>query len=76
MALFVPYKILSSQLNSLPIQEGQLIFTTDTQEIYIDMTDEIRKKLYSDRVKSITLDDENNSLTFTCSSDYNNETNE
>ena len=46
MALFVPYKILSSQLNSLPIQEGQLIFTTDTQEIYIDITDEIRKKLY------------------------------
>lgn len=76
MALFTPYKISSTQLNSLPIKEGQLIFTIDTQEIYIDITDEIRKKLYSDRVRSITLDNENNSLTFTCASDYENKNNE
>lgn len=64
MALFTPYKILSTQLNSLPIQEGQLIFTTDTQEIYIDLTNAIRKKLYADSVKSLTVD--GNALIFTC----------
>lgn len=36
MAKFKPYKILSSQLNSLPIVDGQLIVTTDTLDIYID----------------------------------------
>ncbi len=64
MALFAPYKILSTQLNSLPIVEGQIIVTTDTQEIYFDITDTIRKKLYADNVKSLTID--GNTLVFTC----------
>lgn len=64
MALFTPYKILSTKLNSLPIQEGQIIFTTDTREIYMDMTNTARIKLYADSVKSLTID--GNSLVFTC----------
>lgn len=42
MALFKPYKILSSQLDSLPIAEGQLIITTDTQSIYLDNAEGVR----------------------------------
>ena len=36
MAIFKPYKVLSTQLSSLPIVEGQLVIVTDTQEIYLD----------------------------------------
>lgn len=36
MAIFKPYRVLSSQLSSLPVLEGQLIFVVDTQEIYLD----------------------------------------
>lgn len=36
MALFKPYKVLSTQLSSLPVVEGQMIIVTDTQEIYVD----------------------------------------
>ncbi len=36
MAQFKPYKVLSTQLSSLPIVEGQLVIVTDTQKIYLD----------------------------------------
>ena len=36
MAIFKPYKITSSQLENLPIAEGQFIVTTDTNKIYLD----------------------------------------
>ena len=36
MAIFKPYKITSSQLETLPIAEGQFIVTTDTNKIYLD----------------------------------------
>lgn len=36
MAMFKPYKVLSTQLSSLPIVDGQLVIVTDTQEIYLD----------------------------------------
>ena len=36
MAIFKPYKITSSQLETLPITEGQFIVTTDTNKIYLD----------------------------------------
>lgn len=39
MALFKPYKVLSTQLSSLPVLDGQVIFVTDTQEIYLDSGD-------------------------------------
>lgn len=44
MALFKPYKITSSQLNSLPIQEGQFIITTDTNKVYVDINNSTRKE--------------------------------
>lgn len=37
MAIFKPFRILESQLNDLPIVDGQLIITTDTNRIYIDI---------------------------------------
>jgi sugar lactone lactonase YvrE len=40
MVKFKPYKIKSSQLNNLPIQEGQLIITTDTGKLYLDNDNE------------------------------------
>lgn len=45
MALFKPYKILSNKLSSLPVQEGQLIITTDTGDIYVDLSNNERKQL-------------------------------
>ena len=59
MALFKPYKILSNKLSSLPVKEGQLIITTDTGDIYVDLSDSERKQLavidLSDYVTSSTL---------------------
>lgn len=45
MALFKPYKILSSQLNSLPITEGQFIVTTDDGSLYVDISNSTRLKV-------------------------------
>ena len=45
MAMFKPYKILSSQLSSLPIKEGQFIITTDTAEMYVDVSASSRIKI-------------------------------
>ena len=59
MALFKPYKILSNKLSSLPVQEGQLIITTDTGDIYVDLSNSERKQLavtdLSDYVTSSVL---------------------
>lgn len=41
------YKILSSQLNELPVQEGQLIYTEDNNRNYLDITDEDRIEIAS-----------------------------
>lgn len=38
MAEFKPYKILSTQLDSLSITEGQFILTTDTNTLYADIS--------------------------------------
>lgn len=37
-ALFKPYKGLSKNLKSLPIQEGRFIITTDDEAIYLDIS--------------------------------------
>lgn len=59
MALFKPYKILSNKLSSLPVKEGQLIVTTDTGDIYVDLSNSERKQLavtdLSDYVTSSVL---------------------
>lgn len=36
MAAFKPYRVTSSQLNSLPIVDGQFIIVIDTNQIYLD----------------------------------------
>lgn len=40
--IFKPYKILETQLSSLPIVAGQIIFTTDTKRIYLDVDNNTR----------------------------------
>ena len=47
MALFKPYKLTRNKLESLPVKDGQLIFLTDTKEIYLD-NDTNRLKLSED----------------------------
>lgn len=44
MAEFKPYQVDSSKLNTLPIEEGQFIVTTDDGKIYVDKGTE-RKEL-------------------------------
>ena len=39
MAKFKPYQCLEDQLSFLPIEDGQLILTTDTRKIYLDTND-------------------------------------
>lgn len=36
MAMFKPYRVTSSQLDSLPIVDGQFIIVTDTKQFYLD----------------------------------------
>ena len=36
MSVFKPIKCASSQLSSIAVVDGQLIFTTDTNEVYLD----------------------------------------
>lgn len=50
MALFQPCKITSSQLNSLSINEGQLIITTDDGNLYMDVNSNTRKQIAKDGV--------------------------
>lgn len=42
MAQFKPYKILSTELDSLPILEGQYIITTDNRKQYLDISNTTR----------------------------------
>ena len=44
MVNFKPIQILQSQLESYPIKKGQLIFTTDTYGIYVDISNAQRKE--------------------------------
>lgn len=46
MALVKHYKVLESQLSSLPIVEGQIIYTTDTKKLYIDINSNIREEYF------------------------------
>lgn len=46
MALVKHYKVLESQLNSLPIVEGQIIYTTDTKKLYIDIDSSTREEYF------------------------------
>lgn len=46
MALVKHYKALESQLSSLPIVEGQIIYTTDTKKLYIDINSTTREEYF------------------------------
>ena len=39
MAEFKPYQILSTQLDTFPIKQGQFILTTDTKMLYVDISE-------------------------------------
>lgn len=56
MAKFKPYKITESQLSSLPIVEGQLIFVTDKEAIYLDVNSTKRVKITSKLASDLTND--------------------
>jgi len=44
---FKPYQILNSQLERLPISEGQFIVTTDDNKIYVDVSNTERHEIAS-----------------------------
>lgn len=48
MALFKPYKITSNKLADLPVREGQLVITTDTKKLYVDVSATERIEVTSD----------------------------
>lgn len=58
MALFKPFNIKENQINSLPISQGQLIFTTDTKKIFFDISDTERITIYSDVIDKLDGIDE------------------
>lgn len=53
MANFTPYKILSTQLDTLPISEGQFIIATDTQLCYLDISATERVLINEDSIAKI-----------------------
>ena len=54
MALFKPYKITSDKLEDLAIQEGQIIITTDTKKLYVDISATERIEVTSDAEVDLT----------------------
>lgn len=56
MAKFKPYKILESQLDSLPIREGQFILTTDTKKLYSDTAANTRILISPDAITDLSVD--------------------
>lgn len=56
-ALFKPYRVTKAKLDNLAIKDGQLIYVTDTQEIYLDISDTQRIQVLSDHIKEISIED-------------------
>ena len=54
MALFKPYKITSDKLADLPVREGQIIITTDTTKLYVDISATERIEVKSDAEVDLT----------------------
>lgn len=54
MALFKPYKITSDKLEDLAIKEGQLIVTTDTKKLYVDVSATERIEVAADAEVDLT----------------------
>lgn len=64
---FRPYRMTSSQLNSFPCVQGQLIFTTDDRRIYIDTTNAKagRLEVAAEAITNVELGTDKRTLTFT-----------
>jgi hypothetical protein len=54
MALFKPYKITSDKLADLPVREGQIVITTDTKKLYVDVSATERIEVTSDAEVDLT----------------------
>ena len=54
MALFKPYKITSDKLSDLPVREGQIVVTTDTKKLYVDVSATERIEVTSDAEVDLT----------------------
>lgn len=54
MAILKPYKILSTELSSLPIVEGQFIITTDDKKVYLDNSEGERVELYANETEKLS----------------------
>ena len=54
MALFKPYKITSDKLADLPVREGQIVVTTDTKKLYVDVSATERIEVTSDAEVDLT----------------------
>lgn len=63
MAKFKPFKILQSQLSSLPIKEGQFILTTDTNKLYSDVAENKRILVSPDAIIDLSVNGKN--ITYT-----------
>lgn len=51
MAQFKPFKVSSSQLDSLPIVDGQFIIVSDTNQVYCDVSPTERILLIEEEIK-------------------------
>ena len=56
MAKFKPFKVTSSQLKSLPIVEGQLIFVTDTSQTFLDIDGTTRTEFNGNQSSNTCFD--------------------
>ena len=65
--IFKPYRVVQADLVKVPCKAGQLIFTTDTKRIYIDISDAESGRLLAsaDSFIDVTLGNDKRSLTFT-----------
>lgn len=54
MSLFNPCKLTSDKLADLPIKDGQLIVTTDTKKLYVDVSPTTRIEVKSDAEVDLT----------------------
>lgn len=65
--LFKPYRTTQDSLSKIPYKAGQLIFTTDTKRIYIDISDVASGRLLvsADSFINVTLGTDKRKLTFT-----------
>ena len=55
MSLFRPYKLTKTNITNLPISEGQCIFSTDTNELFLDVNNSSRIPIVKNMVKTFSI---------------------